>query len=90
MSLIEALVETRHLLASDLRDKMYALLNITYDGPETVPTPNYKLPVDEVYFRALKEALLMNREFGRLARSHPPQRSKHFQIGSILSKEFPP
>lgn len=40
--LLDALLDTRHTRSSDPRDKIFALLGITSNGSELVPTPNYK------------------------------------------------
>lgn len=49
MTLGEALIVTRHSLATDPRDKIYALLGLTSDGNDLVPTPTYTEPVDDVF-----------------------------------------
>lgn len=49
MLLSESLLRTRASLATDPRDKIYALLSLTLDGNEVVPTPSYRLKVDEVH-----------------------------------------
>lgn len=68
MSLLEALSKSKHCVSSDKRDKIYALLNITSDGAEIVPTPNYKLAPDTVFFRAMKEIIAINPRFRYLVR----------------------
>lgn len=49
MTLGEALIVTRHCLATDSRDKVYALLGLTCDGNDLVPTPTYTEPASELF-----------------------------------------
>ncbi|KAI0892970.1 HET-domain-containing protein [Annulohypoxylon nitens] len=49
MSLLQALIKSRHSLATNPRDKVYALLNLARDGNDLVPTPTYTEPVEEVF-----------------------------------------
>ena len=44
------LVQSTRSLASDDRDKIYALLGLSADGADIVPTPNYRQPSIKVYF----------------------------------------
>ncbi|KAI3322663.1 HET-domain-containing protein [Xylariaceae sp. AK1471] len=48
--LIPLLVSSRRSLASDPRDKLYALLSLAKDGRVLVPTPNYSQTVEQVFF----------------------------------------
>lgn len=52
MLLSEALLRSRSSLATDPRDKMYALLGLTLDGAEVIPTPNYIQSPDEAFLQA--------------------------------------
>jgi hypothetical protein len=51
ITLIEALYRTRHALATDPKDKLYALLGLSYDSTNFIPHPNYNLTKEEVYKR---------------------------------------
>lgn len=44
LAFFDALCATHHAKSSDKRDKLYAILGLTYDGPSIVPFPNYFLP----------------------------------------------
>lgn len=52
MLLSEALLKSRHSLSTDQRDKLYALLSLTLDGNEVIPTPNYTQPAEDVFQEA--------------------------------------
>ena len=52
LSLLNAIVTTRHSLATDPRDKLYALLGLTNDGPSIIPLPNYTQDVQTVFLQA--------------------------------------
>lgn len=69
MYLFEAMWKTRNHNSSDKRDKIYALLNITSDGSDVVPTPNYKLNVDTVFYRAFEEYVTSDPKLSYLVRS---------------------
>jgi hypothetical protein len=45
-------------MATDLRDKIYALLGLTSDGPRLVPVPNYKQTLEQV-LRDLTRAIIV-------------------------------
>lgn len=49
MLLSEALIYTNSLKATDSRDKIYALLGLTLDGSDVVPTPSYDTDAIEVF-----------------------------------------
>ncbi|KAI1137703.1 HET-domain-containing protein [Hypoxylon sp. FL0543] len=49
MTLLEALIRSRYFLATNSRDKIYALLNLARDGNDLVPTPTYTEPVEDVF-----------------------------------------
>ncbi|RFU25078.1 hypothetical protein B7463_g11261, partial [Scytalidium lignicola] len=59
--LLDTLFMSRDFLATDRRDKVYvyALLGLTSDGTELIPTPNYleSTTTESVVFQALKESL---------------------------------
>jgi hypothetical protein len=48
ISLIDAMHKSHAAQSTDSRDKIYALLGLTYDGDDLVPYPNYKQPIVEV------------------------------------------
>ncbi|KAK5120826.1 hypothetical protein LTR85_005893 [Meristemomyces frigidus] len=52
MLLSEALVRSKDSLATDPRDKIYAMLGLTLDGAEIVPTPNYIQSSKEAFLQA--------------------------------------
>lgn len=62
-SLLEAMNETRTSVSTDVRDKIYALLGLTSNGAELLPTPNYIRPVQSVYFQTLKAIISKSLEF---------------------------
>jgi hypothetical protein len=49
MLLSVSLLRSRMSLATDPRDKIYALLSLTLDGNEVVPTPSYRQNVEAIY-----------------------------------------
>ncbi|KAI2469046.1 HET-domain-containing protein [Annulohypoxylon bovei var. microspora] len=59
MTLLQALIRSRYSLATNRRDKVYALLNLARDGNDLVPTPTYSEPVEEV-FRELTMTFLQS------------------------------
>jgi hypothetical protein len=48
ISLMEAIKWSHNTLATDPRDKIFALLGVAFDGPALVPLPNYKQGLDEI------------------------------------------
>ncbi|KAL2075158.1 hypothetical protein VTL71DRAFT_100 [Oculimacula yallundae] len=48
MSLFEALNLSRRALATDPRDKIFALLGLCHDGSTFVPVPNYRQPLESI------------------------------------------
>ena len=54
MLLSEALVLSRRSLATNPRDKIYALLALTLDGAEVVPMPSYSQTVEHVFINATR------------------------------------
>ncbi|KAI0179718.1 HET-domain-containing protein [Hypoxylon sp. FL1284] len=57
MTLLEALLRSRYSFATHRRDKIYAMLGLTRDGQDLVPTPTYTETLEEV-FRQLSMAFL--------------------------------
>jgi hypothetical protein len=58
MLLCTAMVRTLHTKASLERDRLYALLGITRDGSETVPTPNYVQEDADVFSPILRHMIV--------------------------------
>jgi hypothetical protein len=56
-TLLSALHASHSCLASDPRDKIFALLGITSDGSRLIPIPNYKIPIGDV-LRDMTKALI--------------------------------
>ncbi|KAI0392360.1 HET-domain-containing protein [Xylariaceae sp. FL0594] len=52
--LIPLLIASRKSLASDPRDKLFALLSLAKDGRVLVPTPNYSQTVEQVFYSTAK------------------------------------
>lgn len=48
ISLLDAMSWSYQTLATDPRDKIFALLRLCHDGPTYVPVPNYKQPLEEI------------------------------------------
>jgi hypothetical protein len=48
ISLLHAMLMSNKALATDPRDKIFALRGITIDGPGLVPTPNYEKPLRDI------------------------------------------
>ncbi|KAK5659182.1 hypothetical protein OQA88_1272 [Cercophora sp. LCS_1] len=48
MPLISALQATAYACSTDVRDKVYGLMGLTYDGSIIFPTPSYKRPVWDI------------------------------------------
>lgn len=49
MLLMQALLDSRRSLATEPRDKIYALLGLTRDGGEVVPAPHYTCSDEHIY-----------------------------------------
>jgi hypothetical protein len=50
MPLFEALIRSRYSLATDPRDKVYALLGMTSDGSNLAPLPTYAGSVEKIFY----------------------------------------
>lgn len=61
--LLEAMNETRTSVSTDIRDEIYALLGLTPDGADIVPTPNYIRSAQSVYFQTLKAIMSKSPKF---------------------------
>lgn len=73
MLLSEALVRTRHSLATDTRDSIYAILGLTRDGNDLVPMPNYTETTDEVMVQTSRNMVALQGQTSLilLARRNP-------------------
>lgn len=58
MLLIQALVDSRRSVATEPRDKIYALLGLTRDGSEVVPVPHYENPDTDVYIGVARHMIV--------------------------------
>ncbi len=58
MTLIEAMQCSRYALATDPKDKIYALLGLTSDGSRLVPMPNYRKAHKQIFYDLFKAMLL--------------------------------
>ncbi len=46
---LQALYRTGMALSTDPRDKIFAILNLAYDGSKMVPSPDYSMSIAETY-----------------------------------------
>jgi hypothetical protein len=67
-TLTEALLHSRYFMSTDIRDKMYAVLGLTCNSNEIVPTPNYVQPADAIYYQTIKEIAAKFPDLSYLAR----------------------
>lgn len=58
ITLFEALKWSHYAVATDPRDKIYALLGLTSDGHKIVPFPNYQQPLDQI-LESMTEAMFV-------------------------------
>jgi len=63
ISLLQALYRTGMSLSTDPRDKVFAVLNLAYDGAKIVPHPDYTKSIEEVYKQVVVSLV---KETGRL------------------------
>ncbi|KAI2627971.1 heterokaryon incompatibility protein-domain-containing protein [Hypomontagnella submonticulosa] len=61
ISLLQALLESRHSRATDQRDKVYTLLGVTSDGSDIVPLPSYTDSIETVFGNLTAAFLAMKR-----------------------------
>ncbi|KAL5329415.1 hypothetical protein ACEPPN_002927 [Leptodophora sp. 'Broadleaf-Isolate-01'] len=61
ISLFEALDLSRKALASDPRDKIFALLGLCHDGSTFVPVPNYRQPLESIIADMSKAMMTLNK-----------------------------
>jgi hypothetical protein len=68
-TLLDALQRSEYFESSDIRDKIYALLGLTIDGSELVPTPNYVQSPRTVYFQAIEQFVERSNSLSFLVKS---------------------
>jgi len=61
LGLLEAIILTKYALASDPRDKIFALLGLCHDGPMFIPVPNYKQSLNVVFSDMTKTMMSLDR-----------------------------
>ena len=82
-SLVTTILSSYESLATEPRDKIFALLGVSLDGQELVPTPNYLQPVDSILKDLTRALIRMN---GRL---DVILLNKHKQVSPILREGLP-
>lgn len=80
-SLVKLLISSRKSLATDKRDKVYALVGLASDGDRMVPVPNYEQPPEDVFEQMTR--LLIKRCPNILLFRHP-NRETHKCLPSWL------
>jgi hypothetical protein len=61
ISLLDAMKWSTRTLATDPRDKIFALLGMCHDGTAFVPIPNYKQPLETIIVEISKAMIRLNR-----------------------------
>ncbi|KAG4441522.1 hypothetical protein IFR05_002979 [Cadophora sp. M221] len=61
INLVEALDLSRKALATDPRDKIFALLGLCHDGSTFVPVPNYRQPLESIIADMSKAMMRLNK-----------------------------
>ncbi|KAH7305636.1 heterokaryon incompatibility protein-domain-containing protein [Rhexocercosporidium sp. MPI-PUGE-AT-0058] len=61
ITLFEALNLSRKALATDPRDKIFALLGLCHDGPTFVPVPNYRQPLESIIADMSRAMMTLNK-----------------------------
>ncbi|KAH7377554.1 heterokaryon incompatibility protein-domain-containing protein [Cadophora sp. MPI-SDFR-AT-0126] len=61
ISLFEALNLSRKALATDPRDKIFALLGLCHDGTTFVPVPNYRQSLESIIADMSKNMMMLNK-----------------------------
>jgi hypothetical protein len=69
----QAIIDSRHFLSTDARDKLYALLGLTSNGGDIILTPNYVQSPYSVYFQAFKEVARKDPHMWYLFREMPDE-----------------
>jgi hypothetical protein len=70
-TLLEALFDTRHSLATDPKDKVYALLGLVSDGNQITGLPNYSQTVDVMLKKITKIILQREKNLNLIAIRRP-------------------
>ncbi len=66
IAMMELLSRTRRVKATDIRDKIFALISLSFDGRFLLPVPNYRSSPDEINFE-ISAALIRKRKSYDLA-----------------------
>lgn len=76
--LFDAIMMSHKSMATDPRDKIFALLGLTVDGPKLVPVPNYKHSLGEILRDMTRAMVVAERSLDLIfIRSlHPPEDPK--------------
>lgn len=61
IDLLDAMMWSVKTLATDLRDKMFALLGLCHDGTTFVLVPNYRQPLETILINMSKAMMNLNR-----------------------------
>lgn len=80
-----AMMQSRFCLASDLRDKIYALLGVCGELASLVGKPDYTLSIDEVWIRAAKACLSSSLSTNALALVTSTSGESHATIKGLPS-----
>ena len=72
-------------MATDPRDKVYALLGITWDGPFLVPLPNYRIPLRDILANLTHAILIAERSLNLIF-----LRSPYHHVEDNLPSWIPP
>lgn len=89
VSLLRALFETRNSLATDPRDKIYALLGLTSDGAGVVPLPNYEQSLKDVYMQASTNIIVEQGKIGAILLSGRQRPAENSEIQDSLPSWAP-
>lgn len=74
LSFLEALARSHMSLATDIRDKTFALLNMTYNGNTYIPIPNYSQNASDLCLEITKVALKATKSLDILVLLANPER----------------
>jgi hypothetical protein len=76
IGILDAMKLSGHTLATDSRDKIFALLGLCYDGTTYVPLPNYKQPLETVITDIVRTIMSTNRSLDLMLLKGTGRRSK--------------
>ena len=88
-TLLEALFETRNSLATDPRDKIYALLGLASDGVRIIPAPNYVQRWNDVYTKAAENIVVGQGKIGAILLARRNDARKRFKTDGLLPSWVP-